>query len=458
MCKRILVIILLIFSPFGFVQAAPLSEKMSGRILLQVESKGEAWYVNPANLHRYFLGRPEDALNLMRELGVGILNQDLNKIPVNLDFQVGVDSDGDGLADNLEIAIGTNPNLTDSDGDGFSDRQELSTGFNPNGPGKLPLDSIFSAKQKGKIFLQVEAHGEAWYVNPTNGMRYFLGRPADAFSLMRSLGLGITNANLALIPAETANYNASDLELKMFDAINQQRISYGKKPLVWNGEVAKVAREHSQNIADEDKVFSGEGRTCDFPIIHHEGLIFGNYNSDRLNNRGIYYFSASGENIALVPTVSTTVTFSYNDLVKSAFDSCSDRRAKMDTDFKTRLDGEADINKKLEIIKTEDVMRKEIYDKEGYVKISEQKWYSLDKVVSETVTGWMNSPGHKANILDENFDQSGIGVADVDGYLISTQSFIKRATCGYKDSACCQENKNSVYCYSPLTCEQDICR
>jgi hypothetical protein len=39
----------------------------------------------------------------------------------------------------------------------------------------------------------VEAHGEAWYVNPADGKRYFLGRAADAYNIMRFLGLGITN-------------------------------------------------------------------------------------------------------------------------------------------------------------------------------------------------------------------------------------------------------------------------
>jgi len=45
----------------------------------------------------------------------------------------------------------------------------------------------------------VESHGEAWYVYPIDGLRYYLGRPDDAFSIMRQLGLGITNKDLATI-------------------------------------------------------------------------------------------------------------------------------------------------------------------------------------------------------------------------------------------------------------------
>lgn len=458
MSKRFLLIIFIIFLPFGFVQAATLAEQLSGRILLQVEANGEAWYVNPADSFRYFLGRPTDALTVMRELGIGITNENLKKIPVVLSSETGLDTDGDGLSDNLEKSLGSNLTLVDSDQDGFSDRSEVEAGYNPSGNGGIITDSVFSKKQNGKIFLQVESHGEAWYVNPVNSRRYFLGRPDDALALMRSLGLGISNKNLELILANSANYSASDLELKMFEAVNQERISNNKKPLVWNSELAAVAREHSQNLADEDEPFTQEGKTCDYPIIHHEGLVFGDYNANRLNNRGLYYFSMSGENIALVPAVSTVVSFAYNDPARAKFDTCVERREVMDVSFKSRLDGEPEIGKKLEIIKAEDKMRLQKFSEELAIHIEQQRWHSSEEVVSETVQGWMNSPGHKANILEENFDEGGMGIAKVGGYLISTQVFIKRINCGYKDAECCQENKNSVYCYSPYSCQTSLCQ
>ncbi len=45
-----------------------------------------------------------------------------------------LDTDGDGLPDDLEYAIGTNPFLRDSDGDGMDDFQEWLAGTNPNDP------------------------------------------------------------------------------------------------------------------------------------------------------------------------------------------------------------------------------------------------------------------------------------------------------------------------------------
>ena len=42
--------------------------------------------------------------------------------------------------------------------------------------------------------------------------------------------------------------------------------------------------------------------------------------------------------------------------------------------------------------------------------------------------GWMNSPGHKANILNPNFTHVGIGVfkSSTDGKFIATQNFIQK--------------------------------
>ena len=41
------------------------------------------------------------------------------------------DTDGDGLDDRIEAAIGTNPRRTDTDGDGFTDAEEIDYGMNP---------------------------------------------------------------------------------------------------------------------------------------------------------------------------------------------------------------------------------------------------------------------------------------------------------------------------------------
>ncbi|MEA3249080.1 MAG: hypothetical protein U9Q03_01840 [Patescibacteria group bacterium] len=53
------------------------------------------------------------------------------------------DTDSDGLTDMEEIRnYGTDPKNPDTDGDGFLDGQEVEGGYNPNGPGMLPAPPL----------------------------------------------------------------------------------------------------------------------------------------------------------------------------------------------------------------------------------------------------------------------------------------------------------------------------
>lgn len=119
-----------------------LLDKLKGKILLQVESKGEAWYINPKTEEKYYMANGNEAFKIMRNFGVGIKNIDLEKIRIN---------------------------------------------------------KIIAKKYSGKIFLQVEARGEAYYID-FNGTSHYLKDGAAAYEVMRSLGLGITNSDLNKIP------------------------------------------------------------------------------------------------------------------------------------------------------------------------------------------------------------------------------------------------------------------
>ncbi|MEK7648296.1 MAG: hypothetical protein AAB400_00070 [Patescibacteria group bacterium] len=173
-------------------------QDMHGRILLQVQERGEAWYVKPTDGKRVYMGRPDDAFRIMRQLGIGISNNDLQRIPIApVPFLFSrSDDDLDELSPELEKSFGTDPAKADTDGDGHSDKEEMENGYDPLGPGKLSLDTRFAAKKKGIIFLQVESAGEAWYVNPADGTRHYLGRPYDAWNIMKTTGLGISNSDL----------------------------------------------------------------------------------------------------------------------------------------------------------------------------------------------------------------------------------------------------------------------
>jgi hypothetical protein len=245
----------IIFGLVAIALFAPLTSQaatLNGKILLQVEEHGEAWYVNPTDGGRYFLGRPDDAYNLMRNLGLGISTKDLNQIPIGLMAQSGDDTDKDGLVDLLEQAIGTNITKTDTDNDGFLDKTELLNGYDPSGANRfpaLPLNQNLIDRLKGRILLQVENKGEAWYVTPDNGKRYFLGRPIHAFEIMRGLGLGVKNSVLEGIPVK--------ILMTKYSQANRFTIKYPQswsvaEPTITAGEKVKKAAIKSRTV------FSGE--------------------------------------------------------------------------------------------------------------------------------------------------------------------------------------------------------
>ncbi len=67
-----------------------------------------------------------------------------------------VDSDADGLDDDLEADLGTDPYAADTDGDGYDDTEELLAGSDPNDPEDRPIgNSVIAAGQAaGKITTQ----------------------------------------------------------------------------------------------------------------------------------------------------------------------------------------------------------------------------------------------------------------------------------------------------------------
>ncbi|MDA3802950.1 MAG: hypothetical protein PF488_03600 [Patescibacteria group bacterium] len=182
-----------------------LVERLMGQILIQVEDLGRAWYVNVDDGARYYLGRPRNAFTVMSMLGKGITNEVLKKLPIGLldpELSNDTDSDGDGLTDRLEEGIETDFFSSDTDGDGFSDYEEVVNGYDPLNANatKSIVDNNLLQKNLGQIFIQVETNGEAWYVEPKTEKRYYLGRPLEAFNVMRQFGIGITNENINKIP------------------------------------------------------------------------------------------------------------------------------------------------------------------------------------------------------------------------------------------------------------------
>ncbi len=149
-----------------FASAATLTERLSGYILLQVQANGEAWYVNPTDGMRYYMKDGSVAYQMMRNFGLGITDADLAKIPA------------------------------------------VSSTSAMNTSSSICLINATANRLKGRILLQVQQHGEAWYIYPKTCRSIYMKDGAAAYEIMRFLGLGITNNDLALIP-ENQNSNTN---------------------------------------------------------------------------------------------------------------------------------------------------------------------------------------------------------------------------------------------------------
>jgi len=132
--------------------------KLKGKILLQVESRGEAWYVNPADGQRYYMKDGSAAYQMMRVFSLGITDENLHKIP--------------SVANITEMKNSTS----------------------------ICTQNALANQLKGKILLQVESHGETWYVDPVKCRTIYMKDGTVAYDIMRFLGLGITNNDLSKIP------------------------------------------------------------------------------------------------------------------------------------------------------------------------------------------------------------------------------------------------------------------
>jgi uncharacterized protein YkwD len=74
----------------------------------------------------------------------------------------------------------------------------------------------------------------------------------------------------------------------------------------------------------------------------------------------------------------------------------------------------------------ENIFQNSLYDSAKYINgvLESYNWNSLEKIANFTVEGWMNSPGHRKNILDSKYDREGIGVAiSSDMKVLITQNF-----------------------------------
>ncbi len=151
-----------------------------------------------------------------------------------------------------------------------------------------------------------------------------------------------------------------DLEARIHALINKERQKHGLSRLVWHDRLSRIAREHSRDMA-ERKYFSHDSpEGHDFSYRYRQGGY-----SCAVKGQGVIY--TGGENIL------------QNNLYNSV----------------TTVNGVA------------------YYD-----------WNSEEEIAETTVQGWMNSPGHRKNILTPQWEREGIGIfVAPDDKVYITQNF-----------------------------------
>lgn len=122
--------------------------QMLGRILIQTESYGRAWYADPLTNKRFYIRNGAEAFEFFKTKAQGISNRDIKKIP--------------------------------------------------NARGQV-ADKTLVNRFRGEILLQVEDRGLLWWVNPVDSIRYPIKNSVAAYELMKKFGIPVKNTELKKI-------------------------------------------------------------------------------------------------------------------------------------------------------------------------------------------------------------------------------------------------------------------
>lgn len=219
-------------TPVAKAENISLAQRLQGHFLLQVEDKGQLWYINPADLKRRLI-TINNAITTLSQLALGINNENLDKLPTAI---YAVSSD------------------IDSDNDGYNDQLEAKAGYKLFGVGRALFDDRLIERLKGKLLLQVENNGRMWYVNPIDEKKYEI-KQDNVFLLMQTLALGISNDDLKLIDEwsdtnytpKTTNYSSNDTYTNpTSNAINLSQLSQS----VRYGQNDEIIKYFTPNLRD----------------------------------------------------------------------------------------------------------------------------------------------------------------------------------------------------------------
>ena len=178
-------------------------------------------------------------------------------------------------------------------------------------------------------------------------------------------GLALVLASVA-IPLMGERNDAPDiqairLERRVFDLVNTRRISANRGAMRWDDRLARIARGHSDDMVKRHF----------FAHVNPDG--------DDPTARGKHAGYACLKRVSRLK---------YRDgLAENLMEEPRFRRVRISGGQRT-------------------------FD-----------WNTLEDIARQSVDGWMRSPGHRENILEPAYDQTGVGIAISPEHVYLTQLF-----------------------------------
>jgi len=158
-------------------------------------------------------------------------------------------------------------------------------------------------KNKLFLFLLVSAFSQTMFsqtaatANPPKA--YLFGGNAGSVSTRSQ----VYKSEPAKPAGESTAATAFDLESRAFELINEQRTRINLEPLAWSDDAAKIARLHSENMANHNF----------FSHTDMDGLLV----NDRADFFGVKKWQAIGENIAYNQGFENPVEFAVERWMQS---------------------------------------------------------------------------------------------------------------------------------------------
>jgi uncharacterized protein YkwD len=203
-------------------------------------------------------------------------------------------------------------------------------------------------------------------------------------------------------------YNLIELAHQIQRAINDERLRQGLPVLEWRDELARVALNHSSDQVADNVKLTDPTLPCHYPIIRHEDFTYGFTLKDRLDNAGVIYRLAA-ENIALVPLTKNLI-YQYP----------AEKGPAVCQEIERFIPGEGNQEERLALyqkVLTESLIAVSRVEPVDWVN---REWMTTDEITSKVINGWLNSPGHRRNMLNISYRRGGIGIVPVNNYLIIT--------------------------------------